>query len=588
MFSALREMFSYISPKSRRQLIPVLMLMLAGALAELVSIGAILPFLALIATPQKALAPGAISSALESVGLDTPTKIVAAAALVFALSAVLAGAVRLLLVWVSQRYVFGIAKELSIAVYSRTLYQPYSYHTGLNSSETLAAINKVVVITTGLLVPLMQAASASVIAIFILAGLLLIDTIVALSSGVGFAAIYMLVIVMTRTVMRHNGGVIAKAQGDRVQAASEGLGGIRDVLLDRSQPVFIARFEEVESRLRRAQAVNNFIGQAPRFIVEGLGVVMIAGLALALSFREGGLIAAIPLLGALALGAQRLVPLLQVIYSGWAQYLSNGKMLYDILDILRLPEAAQFAVQNDGEKLPFAREIVLENVDFSYPAVGRPALKNVNLTIPKGSRIGIIGKTGSGKSTLTDIIMGLLPPGEGRILIDGVEITDANRSAWQAKIAHVPQAIYLADATIAENIAFGVPQASVDIARVRRAAKQAELAEVIEGLPQGYDSFVGERGIRLSGGQRQRVGIARALYKQAEVLVFDEATSALDSETESAVMWSVDKLDRNLTIVLVAHRLSTLNRCDLILRMQEGLIEKVEASVNRQTNVQTL
>ncbi|MFI5411074.1 ABC transporter ATP-binding protein [Kaistia sp. UC242_56] len=565
MIGALREIFAHVSPQRRRQLLPVLALMLAGALAELVSIGAILPFLALVADPQKAMAVGPLRSVLESVGLDTPMRVVTAAAILFALSAVVAGAVRLLLVWVSQRYVFGIAKELGVAVYSRTLHQPYAYHTGQNSSETLAAINKAQLVSTQLLVPLMQAASATVIAIFILAGLLFIDPVVALGSGLGFGAIYLLVMVTTRRVMRRNGRIIAKAQGERLQAAGEGLGGIRDVLLDRSQDVFIGRFEEVEARLRAAQATNNFIAQTPRFIVEGLGVVLIVGLALLLSFRDGGLIAAIPLLGALALGAQRLVPLMQQAYAGWSASLTNGTMLHDILDILRLPDAPQFAGARAGDKLPFAGEIVLENVGFRYPSADRPALENVSLTIPKGSRVGIIGKTGSGKSTLMDLVLGLLSPSQGRILVDGVEVNDANRTAWQAQIAHVPQAIYLADATIAENIAFGVPKHEIDRARVESAARQAELMDVIERLPEGYDTFVGERGIRLSGGQRQRIGIARALYKQATVLVFDEATSALDSETEAAVMRAIRSLGSYLTIIIITHRLSTVNGCDFVL-----------------------
>jgi ABC-type multidrug transport system fused ATPase/permease subunit len=574
MIGALREIFAHVSPQRRRQLLPVLALMLAGALAELVSIGAILPFLALVADPQKAMAVGPLRSVLESVGLDTPMRVVTAAAILFALSAIVAGAVRLLLVWVSQRYVFGIAKELGVAVYSRTLHQPYAYHTGQNSSETLAAINKAQLVSTQLLVPLMQAASATVIAIFILAGLLFIDPVVALGSGLGFGAIYLLVIVPTRRVMRRNGRIIAKAQGERLQAAGEGLGGIRDVLLDRSQDVFIGRFDEVETRLRTAQATNNFIAQTPRFIVEGLGVVLIAALALLLSFRDGGLIAAIPLLGALALGAQRLVPLMQQAYAGWSASQTNGTMLYDILDILCLPDAPQFAAARDVDKLPFAGEIVLENVGFRYPSADRPALENVSLTIPKGSRVGIIGKTGSGKSTLMDLVLGLLSPSQGSILVDGVELTDTNRTAWQAQIAHVPQAIYLADATIAENIAFGVPKQEIDSVRVKNAAQQAELADVVERLPERYDTFVGERGIRLSGGQRQRIGIARALYKKAGVLVFDEATSALDEGTERAVMKSILSLPRELTIIIVSHRPTSIASCDCVYGVKEGSISK--------------
>jgi len=587
MLASLRELFSHVSPRRRRQLVPVLLLMLAGAFAELVSIGAILPFLALIADPSGA-ASGPLGPLFGALGLSTPVEVVLAAAVVFALAAVVAGAVRLLLVWISQRFVFGVAHELSTAVYRRVLYQNYAWHTAHNTSETLAAINKTQIVANGLLVPLMQGLSAGVIALFIVLGLLIIDPAVALISGLGFAAIYLLVMATTRAVMRRNGIILAEAQEQRVQAASEGLGGIRDVLLDHSQPVFVARFDDVETGLRRAMAANNFIAAAPRFIVEGLGLVLIAMMAMALSLGTGGLLGALPVLGALALGAQRLLPLLQLLYQGWAASMNNGPILQDILGILRLPEAPHCNAPRQLASLSFDRAITLEHVSFHYPAGNRLALGDVSLVIPKGSRVALIGKTGSGKSTMVDLVLGLLTPTAGRILIDGVELTDANRSAWQAQIAHVPQFIYLSDATVAENIAFGVPRAQIDQMRVARAAQQAELAEVVNALPQGYGTIVGERGIRLSGGQRQRIGIARALYKHATILVFDEATNALDTETEAIVMRAINGLDRSLTILMITHRLATVEGADLLTFSLAGgrLIETQEQKQYNQQAVE--
>ena len=570
MRSSLVELFRQLSTRRRRQFAVVLCLMLVGAVGELISIGAVLPFLAVISDPEGVMQHERVQPFLAAFGLDTPVQVAMAAAILFGVAALGAASARLLLVYVSQRFVFSVARDLSVAIYDRTLHQAYSYHTGQNSSETLAAINKAQLVTDQILMPLMQAASATVIAVFILMGLLFIDPLIALGSGLGFAAIYLLVMRMTRKVMHSNGEIIARAQGERLQAASEGLGGIRDVLLDRSQAVFIARFEETEARLRSAQALNNFIGQAPRFMVEGIGLALIAGLTLVLTLREGGLAAALPVLGALALGAQRLVPLMQQAYSSWAATLTAGAMLADILDILRLPDAPQFSAPRDGARLSFERDLVFKTVSFWYPNASRPAVEDIELAVPKGARVGLAGRTGSGKSTLMDLVLGLLRPDRGRILVDGVELTDANRSAWQSRIAHVPQSIYLSDASIAENIAFGVPAREIDRKRMAAAAAHAELAEVIEALPQGYDTPVGERGVRLSGGQRQRVGIARALYKRADVLVFDEATSALDTETETAVMGAIERLGRDITIFIIAHRLSTLDGCDMVVTLDEG------------------
>jgi ABC-type multidrug transport system fused ATPase/permease subunit len=572
IWTLLGELFGQLSLRRRRQFVLFLCLMFLGAIAELVSIGAILPFLAVISNPERMVQQAQSHTSLATFGITTSSQITILVAVMFALAALFAASTRLFLVYFSQRFVFGLSRDLSVAVFSRTLHQPYSYHISQNSTETLAAITKAQLVTEQVLIPLVQAATASLIAAAILIGLLFIDPLMAMGSGICFASTYLIVMRMTRAVMLANGKIIAQMQGERLRAASEGIGGIRDVLLDSSQAVFVARFAAIEAKLGSAAALNNFIGQSPRFIVEGIGLVIVAGLAVVLSLRDGGLAIALPLLGALALGAQRLLPLLQQAYYGWAGTLTAGSMLADILDILRLPDAQLHFRPRDHDRLSFERDLEFSKVVLSYGHGTRPALECIDLLIPKGARIGLVGRTGSGKSTLMDLVLGLLRPDEGCILIDGVELTDANRTAWQARVTHVPQAIYLSDATIAENIAFGIPLPGIDRSRVAAAAAQAELTDVIAALPNGYDTFVGERGVRLSGGQRQRVGIARALYKQADVLVFDEATSALDTETEAAVMHAIEGLGRNLTIFIIAHRVSTLSGCDMIVTLDEGRV----------------
>ena len=303
--------------------------------------------------------------------------------------------------------------------------------------------------------------------------------------------------------------------------------------------------------------------------MEALGILLIAALTYALSRQAGGIAIALPVLGALALGAQRMLPALQQIYSAWTSIAGNHASLADTIAMLDQPLPVEI-LQPAPAPLPLQNAICFDAVRFRYTSDGPWVLDGVNLTIPKGSRVGFVGSTGRGKSTTLDLLMGLLMPTEGQLLVDGQPISGNRRSAWQRSIAHVPQSIYLADTTLAENIAFGVPRDAIDLDRVRQAARQAQIAGLIENYPDGYYAYVGERGIRLSGGQRQRIGIARALYKQATVLVFDEATSALDNATEQSVMDAIEGLSSNLTILLVAHRLTTVRRCDTIVELEQG------------------
>lgn len=567
MFSALRELFRYLPRHRQRALVPLLLLMLIGAVAEVVTIGALVPFLAVIADPQGSPVLRFLAPLFDFFGVGDPNRAIYLLTGLFALTAVIAGGIRLLLLRISQRFVYGISYDLTVRLYSATLYEPYAFHIRRNSSEIIAAINKVQIVTNSVLMPLMQGGIALIIASFIGVGLIAIDPPVALVAGIGFSVIYLVAVKVTGGQLRRNSGVIAHAQGRRVKAMQEGLGGIRDLLIAQSQPVFIETYESAEAGYRDARVRNAFIANAPRFIVEAASMIIIAAVAVLVTQRPGGLMEAIPVLGALALGAQRLLPLIQQIYNGWAQTTGNRQVLFDIVGMVRQPIPE---VTYSSPALSFENTIRLDNVSFCYSEKRIPALRGINLEIPKGARVGIAGKTGSGKSTLMDIILGLLEPTEGEISIDGVALTAVNRPTWQKNIAHVPQFIYLADASIAENIAFGVRPEDIDSEWVQRAAEQAELTAVIAALPEGYDTRVGERGVQLSGGQRQRLGIARALYKRADVLVFDEATSALDSETEASVMSAIEALGGHMTVLMIAHRLSTVRNCDFIVEMEKG------------------
>jgi ABC-type multidrug transport system fused ATPase/permease subunit len=357
---------------------------------------------------------------------------------------------------------------------------------------------------------------------------------------------------------------------ETIRAVQEGLGGIRDVIIDNRQGVFLGRFTELDRTWWNIQTDNSLAGSGPRFAVEAAGMVLIAGLAYVLVTKTGYGGGALPLLGVVALGAQRLLPLMQLVYGNWTLVLANMGSATAMLSVLEAPAADDYR-----EPLPaplaFERDIRFNRVSYRYPSGDDLVLQPFDLTIAKGARIGLIGRTGAGKSTLVDLLMGLLEPTAGSIEIDGARLDAANRRAWQRRIAQVPQSIFLADASIAENIAFGIEPKDIDRRQVELAAERAALAPFITTLPKGLATVVGERGVRLSGGQRQRIGIARALYKQATVLIFDEATSALDAETERAVMDAVHELPAELTVIIIAHRMTTVDYCEQIVVVDAGL-----------------
>jgi ATP-binding cassette subfamily B protein len=569
----LRGLWRHVSGRRRVQFGLLLGLMVASSLTEMVSIGAVLPFLGVLTAPEHVFNHALAQPVVRALGLAAPGDLLLPLALAFGTAALLAGALRLALLWATTRVSFDAGADLSISIYRRTLYQPYAVHVARNSSEVINTISgKAYFTVVSAILPVLTLISAAIMLTMILTGLLLVDATVALAAMAGFGGIYLIIVRLTRRRLLVNSELIARESTQVIKVLQEGLGGIRDVLINGAQPLYCEYYRNADQPLRRAQAVNQFIGQSPRHGMEALGMLLIAGLAYGLAQGPDGLARAIPVLGVIALGAQRLLPVLQQIYGAWSAMRGGQVSLADALDMLAqpLPEHDETA-----PPLPFRDAIRFRGLGFRYAEGAPQVLKDVELTIAKGSRVGFIGTTGSGKSTLLDILMGLLHPTHGEMTVDGVAVTPANARRWQAHIAHVPQSIYLADSSIAENIAFGEPADRIDLERVHRAARMAQIADIIESWPEGYDTFVGERGVRLSGGQRQRIGIARALYRQADVLVFDEATSALDNDTEAAVMQAVEQLGGELTILIIAHRLGTLRHCDQVVELGAGGVQRV-------------
>jgi ATP-binding cassette subfamily B protein len=562
------DLWKNVSSKRRRDLFILIILIFLSSIAEVISLGTVIPFLGVLANPEKVYEIKLIKSLSNYFNVNKANEILFPLTIFFSVTILFSAFMRFVALWFQTKLSFAIGADISINIYKKTLFQPYSVHVSRNSSEIISSISsKVNTVISYVIMPFVTIIN-SVFMIFMIVGFLLyLNPIIATIAFSGFAIIYGIIILLSKKRLAIHGKRVSYESNQVIKALQEGLGGIRDVLIDGTQSIYCDVYQKADLPLRKAQAGITIIGSSPRFGIEGLSMVLISFLALNLT--KGGLETAIPLLGSLVLGSQKLLPIMQQAYVGWSSLHGSVSSLEDILLLLDqpMPETIE---QNSLKPMSFNNSIDLKNLSFSYGLNLPLTLNNVSLQIKKGSKIGFVGTTGSGKSTILDIIMGLLVPTDGKIEIDGCSINTLNYRNWQSHIAHVPQSIFLSDSSVLENIAFGVPKSKINIEEVIKAAKKAHIHDTILELIDGYSTLVGERGIRLSGGQRQRIGIARALYKKADVIILDEATSALDNTTEQDVMSSIEELEDNLTIIIVAHRITTLKNCDKIVELSNG------------------
>jgi ATP-binding cassette subfamily B protein len=497
--------------------------------------------------------------------------------LVFMAVVAMSTALRILTIQLQLRLAALIGADLGDRVFKAVLYLPFPWHLQHNSSTVLGFLTKDVDQVFSTILALLQVVVN--LALVILLG----GSLIALAPGVMtlvsalLAGVYFLVFRFTLGDLREDGERYTSNYQISLQVAQESLGGIRDVLLDRSQTFFLDAYGSHNRASRLASASINTKAQAPRFFIEGFAVLLIVGLSLVLSASGQGIDQQLPLLGTLSLGAYRLLQPLQQCFNALTNVQANQASLQRLLPFLKPLQFTELGFSTPSLLPPLQPGIPLlqlSKVGFHYGASEAFVLRDLDLAIRAGERLAFVGTSGSGKSTTSDLILGLLAPSQGKVFVHGVDLhaIPSLVPAWQRRVAHVPQQIYLSDASFAANIAFGVPEAKINFRRVRQAAEQARIADLIEASSEGYGTVVGERGVRLSGGQRQRIGIARALYRQAELLVLDEATSALDNRTEAEVMAAIDSLDRSITVILIAHRLSTVQRSDRIVVLVQGQI----------------
>ncbi len=556
-----------LSPSTHRHTALLILLMLGGGASELLSIGAVVPFIALLAG---APVPDRLVGVVALLPADSADRL-PLLVLLFVAAVVVAAVIRLWLQSATQHIVLAAGHELTVEIQWLTLLQPYAYHVRQHSAALIASLDKVQAVTFQLLLPLVQLIAALFIALCILGALIAVDPRAAAAIGSAIITAYTVAALLVRGRLAQASDELSAAYDERIRLVQDSVGAVRDIILDSSQPAYLATFRAVDARFAQARARLVIAGTAPRFIVEAIAMIALAALATFLAGRPGGLVPALPVLAALALGGQRLLPLVHQLHRGWVVIAGNRAVLRDVADLLRLPDPVEHAAP--PEVLPFRDRIEIDRVTFTYDDGLRPAIDGVSLAIPRGATVALIGRTGSGKSTLADLVMGLLTTSSGTICVDGVPINTANCRAWQRNIAHVPQSIFLTDSSIAANITLASRGVPIDDARLSAAVADAQLAEFIASLPLGLETRIGERGLRLSGGQRQRLGLARAFYKGAALLVVDEGTNALDDETEAGVLAVLAKRQRQgCTILIIAHRASTISGTSHCIRLDHGRI----------------
>ena len=576
-----KKLFLLMEHRRRYQFLILLTLMILTSMFEVISIGAVIPFLGVLIEPSSIFELPAAQSFIQFLGVDQPTQIILPISALFASAVLMAGAMRVILLWASVKFSFILGVDLSVSIFTQVINQPYIAHTKQNSSDIISAISiKIAQVINGVVLSVLNMITSFIIVVAIITILIIINPSASLIAILFFSSLYVFFYLYVKQKLKVNSLNITRASNSLMKILQEALGGIRDIIINGNQQFYRSIFWRADLVFRKSLGNNLFITNSPRYFMETFGVLLIVLLAYILSTQgEKSFSDGIPVLGALALGAQRLLPVMQILYNSWGNIKGTHFVLEEVLGFLNLNDSKTMNVINDD--CTFEKNIRLKDVSFGYDEESSPAINKINIDIKKGDRIGIIGKTGSGKSTLIDIMMGLLDPTHGTLEVDKNVITSINRRAWQSRIAHVPQNIYLSDSTLEENIAFGIPVEEIDSSLVRRAAISANIDSVINEWPLKYKTVLGERGIRLSGGQRQRIGIARALYKQADVLFLDEATSSVDTKTESSIMKAIEELGNDVTLIIIAHRITTLKNCSRILELtNEGKIyEKVYSDI---------
>jgi len=571
---AFRKVLGLLTPREKRNAFFLLLIVIVMAALETVGIVSIMPFLSVLGDPEAVQTNPFLSGLYDAVGATSADDFLVVLGLSAFAIVVFSAIFRICTVYALNRFVQLRRHSISIRLLESYMRQPYEFFLGRHSGDLAKSIlSEVDALVLTVFKPLFDTVAYAVIAFAIVGLLLAVDVRLALTVGVVVGGAYASVFYLVKGVLSRVGRDRTKANQERFMAAGEALSGIKDIKLLGRESAYLQKFLPPSVRFAKHWATNATLSQVPKYLIEAVGVGGILAIALILTRSGGGVQEVLPVLGVYAFAGYRLLPAAQQVYAGLSN-LRFGMASVELAFTDLHAEGRGISVATDRRsRIKPIRAIELQRVSYRYPDSAGLALTGIDLVIPIGTSLGIVGGTGAGKTTLVDLILGLLQPSSGALLVDGAALEDSSMRAWQNCLGYVPQTIFLSDATISENVGLGIPREELDIGRVRTCARLAHIDELIEKeLPAGYDTRIGERGVRLSGGQRQRLGIARALYHNPDVIVFDEATSALDVVTEAAVVDSLRALAGVKTTITIAHRLSTVRGCDRIVLLDKGQI----------------
>lgn len=579
MLKTLIELFKLLTPEQRKRFYSLQLLVVLMAFMELIGIASIGPFMALVADTNLLENNATLNKIYLLSGLSNPSDFLFATGVGVLAMLAIASFVSIFTTWRLSIFSMQAGTEIADRLYKHYLQQRWLFHsTGSSAQLTKQITTESARVTNSLIVPAMQLNSRLVLAIIISIAVISYNPLIALVGLLMFGTGYVLIYQLIKKRLIANGANISSTSTQRFRLMNEGFGGIKDILILGRNKHFIQQFHQEGKILARAQGTTAAFSQVPRYFMELLAFgAMISLVLVLLKLENGELSKVLPVLAVYALAGFKLLPALQQIY-GSITTIKGGVAAFESIkpDLIASQIITSKPSQNNTQyaanalDISQAKILKLRQVTFTYPNKHQPALDNISMQIPINATIGLVGESGSGKSTTIDLILGLLQPDKGKLYLDEQEINANNLRQWQQHIGFVPQSIYLSEGSIAENIAFGLSDKEINIEQVKQAAKLAHLDELIASLDKGLNTKVGERGVQLSGGQRQRIGIARALYNQASILVFDEATSALDGITEKIIMDAIHELSGKKTIIMIAHRLKTVQLCDIIYMMDKG------------------